>query len=133
MYLIDSSAWIEYLRRTGSRADSEVTRLVHAPGSVAITEPVIMELLAGARGARDFRGLSAMTSALPLMAVEAVCDYPEAAAIYKLLRYSGLTVRSLVDCLIAAVAMRRDATVVHSDADFDVIASRLPLKVLSLL
>jgi len=45
----------------------------------------------------------------------------------------GQTIRSMVDCLIAAVGLRRDATVVHFDADFEVIASCVPLRTRSLL
>jgi predicted nucleic acid-binding protein len=74
-----------------------------------------------------------MTGGLPLMAVDPVCDYPEAAAIYRLARYGGRTVRSLVDCLIAAVAIRMGATLVHCDQDFNVIASCVSLESLSLL
>ena len=45
----------------------------------------------------------------------------------------GLTIRSVTDCLIAAIAWRRDATVVHADVDFDRIAARYPVQVMSLL
>ena len=48
MHLIDTSAWVEYLRATGSAADAAVTQLVEGSAPIAITEPVIMELLAGA-------------------------------------------------------------------------------------
>jgi predicted nucleic acid-binding protein len=133
LQLIDTSAWIEYLRATGSRADTEVTRLVEANAPIATTEPVIMELLAGARDAGNFRRLGVMTDGLPLMTVDPACDYHEAAAIFRLARTGGKTVRSMADCLIAAVGMRRGATVVHVDADFDVIASCVPLQTLSLL
>ena len=133
-YLIDSSAWIEYLRQTGSRADVELTDLVERDFPMAvITEPVIMELLAGARDAADFRKLDELTRGMPLCRIDPVCDYAEAAAIYKLGRNAGRTIRSMTDCLIAAVAMRREATVMHADADFDVIASYTPLQVRSLL
>lgn len=133
MHLIDTSAWVEYLRATGSAADVAVTQLVEANAPIAITEPVIMELLAGARGPANFRRLGVMTSGLPLMAVEPACDYHEAAAIFRLARMGGQTIRSMVDCLIAAVGLRRDATVVHFDADFEVIASCVPLRTQSLL
>jgi predicted nucleic acid-binding protein len=133
MHLIDTSAWIEYLRATGSGADAEVARLIEANAPIATTEPVIMELLAGARDAGNFRRLTAMTGGLPLMSVDPACDYHEAAAIFRLARTGGKTIRSMADCLIAAVGMRRDATVVHFDADFDVIASCVPLRTLSLL
>lgn len=134
MYLVDSSAWIEYLRRTGSRADMQVTELVERESPTAgVTEPVIMELLAGARDSADFRKLRRLTCAMPLCQIDPVCDYTEGAALYKLLRNEGLTIRSVTDCLIAAIAWRRDATVVHADADFDRIASRYPVRVMSLL
>lgn len=134
MYLVDSSAWIEYLRRTGSRADAQVTELVErAAPAAGVTEPVIMELLAGARDSADFRKLRRLTSAMPLCMIDPVCDYPEGAALYKLLRSEGLTIRSVTDCLIAAIAWRRDATVVHADADFDRIAARYPVQVMSLI
>jgi predicted nucleic acid-binding protein len=133
VHLIDTSAWVEYLRATGSAADAAVTQLVEESAPIAITEPVIMELLAGARDPANFRRLGIMAGGLPLMAVDPACDYHEAAAIFRLARMGGRTVRSTVDCLIAAVGLRRDATVVHFDADFEVIASCVPLRTRSLL
>jgi predicted nucleic acid-binding protein len=133
MYIVDSSAWIEYLRRTGSRADVEITRMVECASPTAgVTEPVIMELLSGARDSGDFRKIERLTKAMPLVQVDPVCDFTEAGAIYKMLRNGGITIRSRIDCLIAAVASRRDATLVHADRDFDVIASRYPVRVMSL-
>jgi predicted nucleic acid-binding protein len=132
-YLVDSSAWIEYLRGRGSRAHLEVRDMVRRDFPVAgITEPVIMELLAGARHPADFGKLTRLTSAMPLLKVDPECDFLEAAALYKILRNAGVTIRSMNDCLIAAIAWRRDATIVHADADFDEIAARYPVKVKSL-
>jgi predicted nucleic acid-binding protein len=134
VYLVDSSAWIEYLRGTGSPAHLEVRAMVRRPTPAAgVTEPVIMELLAGARDAAGFRKLRRLTGAMPLCRVDPVCDYTEGAALYKVLRSEGQTIRSITDCLIAAIAWRRDATVVHADADFDRIAARYPVRVMSLL
>jgi predicted nucleic acid-binding protein len=134
MYIVDSSAWIEYLRRTGSLADAQVTELVEQPSPAAgVTEPVIMELLAGARDPADFRKLRRLTTAMPLVRVDPVCDYTEAAALYKVLRGGGVTIQSMTDCLIAAIAWRRQATVVHADADFDRIAVHYPVRVMSLV
>jgi predicted nucleic acid-binding protein len=133
VYIVDSSAWIEYLRRTGSRADVEVTRMAERVSPTAgVTEPVIMELLSGARDTKDFRNIERLTDAMPLVQVDPVCDFTEAGALYKVLRNEGITIRSRIDCLIAAVACRRDATVVHADRDFDAIASRYPVRVMSL-
>jgi predicted nucleic acid-binding protein len=134
VYIVDSSAWIEYLRRTGSRADCEVTRMVERESpNAGVTEPVIMELLAGARSRENFLRLERLIDAMPLCPLSPISDFEEAGALYKYLRDRGITIRSQVDCLIAAVAARRDATVVHADRDFDTIAARYPVQVMSLV
>lgn len=135
MQLIDSSAWVEYLRDTNSRACNEVDRLWHArPDSVATTEPVVMELLSGATDQRVFGQIEKLTGGLRLLSVDSACDYRDAAIAYRAVRSNGHTVRKLLDCLIAAVAVRTGATVVHHDRDFDVLAAALPdLKVRSLV
>jgi predicted nucleic acid-binding protein len=53
-------------------------------------------------------------------------DFDVAAEVYRTVRLSGHTVRSLIDCLIAAVAERCGATLAHADVDFDRIAAVRP-------
>lgn len=48
---------------------------------------------------------------------------------YLAVRRTGRTVRSLVDCLIAAVALRHDVALMHKDADYTAIAACLPLRI----
>jgi predicted nucleic acid-binding protein len=133
--LIDTSAWVEYLRDTNSRACNEVDRLWHDdPSTVATTEPVVMELLAGANDDRLFERVEKMMTGLQLLPVDASVDYRDAAIAYRAVRRSGHTVRKTMDCLIAAVAVRTGATLVHRDRDFDVLAAALPdLRVRSLV
>lgn len=135
MDLIDSSVWVEYLRATGSRANVEVRMLIRErPEQIAITEPIVMELLAGAPDESALGRLQTLTGGLRLLAVEPARDFHDAAFAYRAVRAGGRTVRKLQDCLIAAVAMRTGATLVHRDRDFDVLAAALPdLRVRSLL
>jgi predicted nucleic acid-binding protein len=134
VYIVDSSAWIEYLRKTGSRAHLQVRAMVRRESpNAGVTEPVIMELLAGARDPENFKRLGRLIDAMPLCQVDPAVDFGEAGALYKYLREKGMTIRSQVDCLIAATAWRRDATIVHADRDFDTIASRYPIQVMSLV
>jgi len=87
-----------------------------------------MEVLAGARDEghlNDLRRLLARASIVETMPG----DYEDAAALYRTCRGGGETVRKLIDCLIGAVAIRADLPVLHSDADFDVLARRTPLRV----
>lgn len=48
--------------------------------------------------------------------------FHEAIALYRSARIAGLTVRSGVDCLIAACALRHGLTVLHYDRDFECLA-----------
>ena len=135
MELIDSSAWIEFFRATGSRANHAVRELMQErPHELAITEPVVMELLAGAADERAFAQIEKLTSGLPLLSVDVVVDYRDAALAYRAVGAGGRTVRKLLDCLIAVVAIRTGAVLVHRDRDFDVLATALPdLQVRSLV
>ena len=124
--LVDTSAWIEFLRDTGSPACLEVDRLLAR--RVVVPDPVVMEVLAGARSDAHRRDLRALLGRARLeMCVSA--DYLGAATLYRTCRASGETVRKLVGCLIAAVAVRADVPVLHADADFDVLARHTALRV----
>jgi len=125
MILVDTSAWIEFLRDTGSPACVRVDEVLGS--DLAICDPVRMEVLAGARHEshlRELRGLLARASQVPTYPI----DYEDAAALYRTCRRGGGTVRKLIDCLIAAVAIRADLAVLHADTDFDVLARHTPLR-----
>jgi predicted nucleic acid-binding protein len=122
--LVDSSAWIEFLRDTGSPACLRVDELLGA--DIAICEPVWMEILAGARDDRHLSDLRRLLATAALLSTEPV-DFEEAAALYRVCRRSGETPRKLIDCLIAAIAIRVGASVLHADADFDVLARHTDL------
>jgi predicted nucleic acid-binding protein len=125
--LVDTSAWVEYQRATGSAADRRLTQAIAAGERVATTGLVGLELLAGARDeqqANDLRRLLARCRFLPL---EEPSDHEAAAALYRACRRQGTTIRRLPDCLIAVVAMRTGSTLLHRDADFEAIAQHVPL------
>ncbi len=124
--LIDSSAWIEFLRDTGSTVCNEVDELLDA--EIATTEPVRMEILAGARSDGHFAQLRSTLARAHLLRVEPG-DYDAAAGIYQGCRANGKTVRKLVDCLIAAVALRHKVSMLHSDRDFEAIAASFELAI----
>jgi predicted nucleic acid-binding protein len=117
--LIDSSAWIEFLRNTGSDVCTSVEALLGE--DIATCDPIRMEILAGARDGNHLDGLRrllARASSIPIAPI----DYDEAAGLYRSCRRGGETVRKLIDCLIAATAIRANVPVLHADSDFDVLA-----------
>lgn len=124
MILVDTSAWIEYFRATGSTAAVEVRRLVsEETGEIAMCEPIAMEILCGATNDNVYATLERFVNGLPSLIVDNALDFRAAADIYRSARRrTGETIRSINDCLIAAIAIRHDARIVHCDKDFDVIA-----------
>ncbi len=129
MTLIDSSAWIEYLRGEHGGGDPEVRARIRSllVEGGALTEPVIMEVLAGARSGRHGTQLRSLLGSVELLPIESE-DWASAALLYRMCRVNGSTIRSMVDCLIAAVAVRRDVPVLAKDRDFVALAAYTPLR-----
>ena len=123
MILADTSAWVEYDRATGSPVDLRLTDLIDTGGPVAVTEPVIMEVLAGARSDAREADLRRLLLRFHLCRFDAVADFDGAVRIYRRCRQSGITPRGMVDCMIAAVARRHQVTLLACDSDLDHVAS----------
>jgi predicted nucleic acid-binding protein len=120
--LADTSAWVEYDRATGSRVDQRMAELIMSEGPVAVTEPVIMEVLAGARTQDREVDLRRLLLRFTLLGFDAAADFDAAASIYRRCRRSGVTPRGMVDCMIASVARRNRATLLSFDADLSRVA-----------
>jgi len=122
--LVDTSAWVEYLRATGSAVHRRMHLLVREmpPAELATTEVVAMELLAGARLEDEAERLRRFVGRFSMVCADGLRDAEAAAEIYRTCRRRGETVRRLTDCLIAAVAIRAGVPVLHRDRDFEAIA-----------
>jgi predicted nucleic acid-binding protein len=125
--LADTSAWVEFDRATGSAVDVRVRELIETDGPLAVTEPVVMEVLAGARDQQREERLRRLMVSFPLLAFDAVADFEGAAIVYRRCRAVGISPRGLLDCMIAAVAWRRGASLLSHDADMDRVASVIGL------
>jgi len=124
--LVDTSAWIEFLRDTDSPICQRVDDLLAT--EIATCDVVRMEVLAGAHDEQHLqrlRRLLARASTLPMEPV----DYEAAAALYRTCRQRGHTVRKLIDCLTTAVAIHDTVPVLHRDADFDILAQHTTLQI----
>jgi predicted nucleic acid-binding protein len=126
--LPDTSAWVEYFRATGSATHVRVRALVGSQ-RVATTGPVVMELLAGTPTDSDRVRVRRMAAACEWLPAGDPDDYLQAAAIYRACRRGGENIRATIECVIAAVAIRAGAEVLHHNRDFDAIARHAPLAV----
>ncbi len=122
MILADTSAWVEYDHATGSPADRRLTDLIATGGPLAVTEPVLMEVLAGARDDQQEERLRSLLLRFELLQFDPVVDFESAARIYRRCRAAGITPRGLLDCAVAAIAWRRQASLLSHDADLDRVA-----------
>jgi predicted nucleic acid-binding protein len=129
MIIADTSVWIDLLRGGQRSGAAHLEGLLHRGDDVAMTEPVIMELLAGCRTDREVAATRRRLLGLPLVRVGGLDTFERAAAIERACWRAGDAIRSGMDCLIAAVAIANDATVLHSDRDFDTIARHTELRV----
>lgn len=129
MILADTSAWIEYDRATDSPVDRRLAELIETAGPLAVTEPVVMEVLVGARDDQREADLRRLLLRFDLLGFDAVADFDGAVRIYRRCRAAGVTPRGMVDCLIASVAGRRAATLLSHDADMDRVANVIGIEV----
>ncbi len=122
MILADTSAWVEYDRATDSAVDRRLTQLIGEDGPLAVTEPVIMEIVAGARSDDREADLRRLLLRFHLLAFDVAADFDAAASIYRQCRQVGVTPRGLIDCIIASVARRNQATLLAADTDLSRVA-----------
>ena len=125
MVLVDTSVWVEVFRRASSfRLDDWVDF-----DDVVTCLPVVQEVLQGFREETAFARVRQAMRAMPTVDSPLPEDaFLRAAELYRAGRRAGVTIRSGVDCLIAASAIRHGLEVLHYERDFDAIAKLSPLR-----
>jgi predicted nucleic acid-binding protein len=122
MIVVDSSAWIELLRETGSLTDLTLRRLLDEHAPLAITEMVAVEVLAGASDQLDHHRLRRQLVSCRMLRLNGLPGFESAAKLVQRCRARGITA-SVTDCLIAAPTLNAGAALLHADRDFNAIAS----------
>lgn len=128
MILVDTSAWVEYDRATGSNIDLRLTELIGGGSDIAATEPILMEILAGARTPDAATQLRRLLTSFTWIPSDAQIDFEAAAKVYRECRVKGITPRGLIDCMISSIAIRTNSELLTADADFSAIATVIPLR-----
>ncbi|MEZ0363320.1 PIN domain nuclease [Mycobacterium sp. pUA109] len=130
--IVDTSVWIEYLATTDSTASRWVAGRIADEASLTIPEVVVMELLIGTTEEKAAAVRRRFLQRFDIEPLAPVRDAEDAAAIHRRCRRGGDTVRSLIDCQVAAMGLRLNLVVAHRDRDFEVIRRHCGLRTLPL-
>lgn len=96
-----------------------MTESVACDGPLADTEPVLMEVRAGARYDRRADDLRRLLLRCHLLPIDPAADFEAAARVHRRCRRVGVTPRGLLDCLVVSVAWRSGESVLAQDVDVD--------------
>jgi predicted nucleic acid-binding protein len=130
MVLVDTTVWIDFF---GGRAAPQVNvlqDLIESDEDLCLCGVILTEVLQGIRADSDFRKTKDLFEALVFLPMRE-STFLGAAELYRSLRGKGVTIRSPIDCMIAAVAMESNVLLLHNDRDFDRIARHSGLRIVS--
>ena len=129
--LVDTSAWIEFLRGTGSDVNVRVRSMIQGGSQIATTDLVMMELLCGA-GTSDTRSsIWAFMNRCVMLPTRPLFDYEIAAELYTRCRRDGFSPANTNDLLIASVAIAKKVPLLAADLDFERIAAVSSLRLIA--
>ena len=130
MIIADTSAWMEFDRGTNSPAHRKLVELISEGGqNVAVTEPVLMEVLGGAKDTQSHQQLYNLLTSVSWVSVDHVADFEGAARINRVCRANGITPPGYIVCMIANIALRTGSEILTADQDFHRVAELFPLKI----
>ncbi len=127
MILVDTSVWIDFLRGVSSPEVERLDVIMTVGLPFGITGVIYQEILQGADSSESYDRLGEYFGSQRFYhALDPTQTYAQAAALYRRCRRAGVTIRSTIDCLIAQIALEHDLELLHSDRDFENMASVIP-------
>jgi predicted nucleic acid-binding protein len=132
MILVDTSTWIDFLRGVNSSERQILHRLIEDEEEISITGIILTEILQGIKDDKKYQITKNYLLEFPIYEPSGINTYIDAARIYRECRNNGKTIRSTIDCIIAAICLENDLSILHKDRDYDVIRECIGLKVVKL-
>ncbi|MDE2058977.1 MAG: PIN domain nuclease [candidate division NC10 bacterium] len=130
MILVDTSVWVDFLRGEDSSQRRLFHRLIEDEADISMTEIIFTEILQGIKNDGEFQAIRDYLLEFPLYTPKGIETYLHAARIYRNCRKKVKTVRRTIDCIIAAICIENDLTLLHKDSDFDLIQACTGLQVI---
>jgi predicted nucleic acid-binding protein len=123
----DSSTWIAYFNGQAVPAVARLDKALSTEEDIVVLSILVAEVLAGFRNERDFEAAYKVLMDFPALPLSKE-TYANAARLYRKLRHKGVTVRGVVDCVIAQACIENGAGLLTLDRDFRQIARHSQLK-----
>ena len=120
--LVDSSAWVDLINAHESPEAVALADLLAGDDDICTCGVIVAEVLQGLRRESSYARVRDGFEDLTFLETPGMRLYVRAAEIYRTLRKRGRTVRSTIDCLIAAVAEENRCHLLHRDSDLREIA-----------
>ena len=128
MVLVDTGIWIDFLAGNNTSEVGLLVALLEQEESIAFIGMILQELMQGCSDERDARRIE--SSFLPFVEIHPQrSSYRLAAKIFRDCRKKGYTIRSSIDCLVAACAMEWACPLLHKDRDYGYVEQVCGLKV----
>ena len=127
MLMVDSSVWVDFFAGRDLPQVQRLDAALLSDEEIGVPDIVRLEILSGVRDDAALRKITSNLNALRrVSAVDG--DWDEAAALYRICRRNGVTIRSVVDCLIARLTMREGALLLANDRDFAMMVPHCTLR-----
>ena len=121
MILVDTSVWIDFLTGKDTPYRHTLHGLIEGEEDICITEIILTEILQGIRDDTIYETTKNYLLEFPIIKPRGESTYIVAAGIYRKCRKAGKTIRTTVDCIIAAIAQENNLILLHNDIDFELI------------
>jgi predicted nucleic acid-binding protein len=126
MILVDTSVWIEFLEGQDHWTKDRLKEKINDRETIGYIDMILLEIIQGVRERKDREILELKFQSFAELPVRR-STVMLAAEIYQELQRKGITIRSIIDCLISAVGIETGAVILHKDRDFDYIANHFPI------
>jgi predicted nucleic acid-binding protein len=130
MIAVDTSVWIDFFCGRPTPAVLCLKECLNVePTGILLVDLVLTEILQGITREADVARVEERLAEFDVLRLQHMADFRAAAGLYRAVRQRGHTIRSTIDCLIAAMCIREDVPLLHSDKDFDRLADMTTLSV----
>jgi len=128
MIMVDSSVWVDFFRGLKTRENQALQKLIGSGEMLVVTDVIVTEILRGIVSDKEYATVKHHLESFPCLTARAPSTFIHAADLYRTCRKKGATIRSTIDCLIAAVCVENTASLLHHDEDFKRLAAHCDLR-----